>query len=139
LLLSSTAGANAASRSAFVVVAAPRDPAVSNPQALYLPDDPQLVGRIVTFEGARATYDGEAIACDRTTRTTKTVAVGTLIRRLFEDRRSPAHPRIARPLDLGLKSEPTTSVKAVVFHCASPRRQGSEWDGATIFPIGQGR
>jgi hypothetical protein len=120
-----------------VVVSAPRDPAVSNPQALYRPDDPQLVGRIVSFEGATASYDGDAVACDRILRKTRSVPIATAIGRAFPRVPGPAHARTVRPSDLGMRVDAAAPVIMTTFRCPTPRgRHGVAWEGATSFPVG---
>ena len=70
----------------FIVVSAPRHPAVTNPQGAFRSDDPQLVGRIVSFNGSAASFDGSYKACSRTTKTTAQISIGQLIRRIYPDR-----------------------------------------------------
>ena len=124
----------------FVVVAAPRHPAVTNMQAAYRPDDPQLVGRLVSFTGSAASFDGDYLACPRTVSRTAATPVGRLIRRIFPDRPSYGRRFVARPADFGLAMAPATRVVATQFRCrSSGPGHGADWTGTVLFPIGPAR
>jgi uncharacterized protein YecT (DUF1311 family) len=142
-LVSATFAASALGQPApstqFVVVAAPRHPAVSNLQAAYRSDDPQLVGRLVALRGAILSFDGRHISCSRATRATNRVSVGQIIRERFPDRPHYGKTYVARPSDFGLALAPATVVAATRFQCVVPGNQGKDWTGATVFPIGGGR
>lgn len=136
-----TAGAATASASAeFVVVSAPRHPAVTNLQGAFRPDDPQLVGRIVSFDGSAASFDGDYKACDRVTKTVARASIGQVIRRIFPDRPNYGKHHVARPQDFGLVGTSSAPIVATIFRCVVPRgHHGEDWTGATLFPLGDGR
>ena len=122
----------------FIVVEARRDPAITNPQAQYRPDDPQLVNRIVSFSASAVSYDAGASACTRVTETTSKVAAGTLFRQAFSPRNKLGYRRFARPSDFGLSIPPQASVPVTRFRCgASVGHDGSDWNRAALFPIGK--
>lgn len=124
----------------FVVVAAPRHPAVTNMQAAFRSDDPQLVGRLVAFDGPAASFDGNYKSCARTTSTTAKMTADHLFRRIFPDRVKYGKRYVARPSDFGLTITPSATVAATSFRCAVPRgNHGDDWTGATLFLIGKGR
>ena len=130
----------AAPATSFEIVAAPRHPAVSNLQAAFRADDPQLVGRLVVFDGPAASFDGNYRLCARAARTTAKTAIGTLIRRIFPDRPNYGKRFVARPVDFGLTMPPTTVVTAIGFRCLQPQgNHGRDWTGAMLFSIGGGR
>jgi hypothetical protein len=140
LALTVSAGSAAMPAGQFVVVAAPRHPAVSNMQASYRPDDPRLVNRIVVLDGGRATFDGAAMACDSATGTTTRVAVGDLIRRIFPGRADHGKTYVSKPADFRLTLAPTRIVTATRFQCLRARgNHGEEWTGVTLFPLEEGR
>lgn len=124
----------------FIVISAPRHPAVTNPQGAFRSDDPQLVGRIVSFNGSAASFDGSYKACSRTTKTTAKISIGQLIRRIYPDRPNYGKHYVAHPRDFGLASLPSTLIVATTFRCVMPRgNHGEDWTGATLFPSGDGR
>jgi len=123
----------------FVVVHAPRHPTVSNMQAAYRPDDPRLINRIVTLQGATATFDGGAKDCGSAARTTSGIASGQLVRQIFPDR--PNYGKTtSRPVDFGLRLAPVTLVTVTRFRCSQPHgNHGPDWNGAALFPLSEGR
>ena len=131
---------SAAPAGQFVVVAAPRHPAVTNMQAAYRPNDPQLIDRLVSFDGAGLSFDGDYKDCAQATSTTTKLAAGALMRRIFPDRPNYGKRSVASPADFGLKIAPATMVNATSYRCVTPRgNHGAEWTGATMFAIGDGR
>jgi uncharacterized protein YecT (DUF1311 family) len=124
----------------FVVVAAPREATITNTQGDFRPDDPQLVGRLVTFDGSSVTFDGDYKACAQATRTTTQMAIGQLIRLIFPDHPNYGKVHVARPAEFGLTTAPATIVGATRFRCAAPGvNHGADWTGATLFPVGGSR
>ena len=124
----------------FEVVAAPRHPAVSNLQAAFRADDPQLVNRLVAFDGPVASFDGSYKSCARATRTVGKAQVGQLIRRIFPDRPNYGKRFVARPADFALTMAPATVVTTIAFRCIEPGgTHGRDWTGAKLFSIGNGR
>lgn len=127
-------------RGQYEVVAAPRNPTVTNPQGRYRPDDPQLVDRLVSFTGASVAFDGDAKACARTTITSERTQLGRLLRRLIPDERKYGRLNIAKPRDYAIQLAPTTVVTATRYRCLRPvGNHGGDWDRAVAFPIGGGR
>ena len=131
--------AAASSARVFEVVAAPRSPAVSNPQAQYRPDDPQLVGRLVVTGGPVPTFDGDAPRCAGASVVSARVTVARLVRELFPPRPSGGVMRITRPVELGVSLAPGTSVGVTRVRC--PRAGGARatYLVAALFPAGGGR
>ncbi|RYF23947.1 MAG: hypothetical protein EOO77_01170 [Oxalobacteraceae bacterium] len=139
-ILVTTGAAEASMAADFIVVSAPRHPAVTNPQGAFRPDDPQLVGRIVSFSGSTASFDGSYKACDQTTKTAVKTSIGQLIRRIYPDRLNYGKHYIARPQDFGLARSPSALTVATTFRCVVSRgNHGEDWTGATLFPLGDGR
>ena len=123
----------------FIVVEARRDPAITNAQAQYRPDDPQLVNRIISLIGSTASYDVSRIACARASETTTRMTAGKLFRQLVPERHKLRYSRFARPSDFGVSIAPDTVLAVTRFHCLTPAgRHSSEWDRASLFPIGKG-
>lgn len=124
----------------FVVVAAPRHPAVTNMQAAFRPDDPQLVGRLVVFDGLAASFDGDYKACARVTTMTTRMTVNRLLRHIFPNRVKYGKRYVARPSNFGLAITPATTIAVTSFRCVVPRgNHGADWTGATLFPLGRGQ
>lgn len=119
----------------YVVAAARRDPAVTNPQAEYRPDDPQLVHRVVSFTPTGASFDGAAIACSHVQERTAPESADALFGRIFPERRKPGYRRHARPNDFGVTLPP--KVQVTRFRCVSGERRGAAWNDAALFPVGR--
>lgn len=139
LALAAIAAASPSWAGPLVVVAAPRDPVVTNPQALYRPDDPQLVGRIVSLDGAVPTFDGETVRCDRPSVTRARTTAAKLFPMLFPARTDHGRRRQARPADFGLTLAPGTPLTATTVRCPAARGPQASYLAAVSFPLTDGR
>jgi len=116
---------------------------VINAPAAYEPENaPQTVNRIVTFEHGGATFDGEAVVCQRLESKTESIPLGKLLRQVFGERtldqqERQLQARYPGPANFGLKMAASTRVRATQFRC--PSDDDSEWTGRAIFPVGNGR
>lgn len=138
LALSASTGVVAAPSGQFIVVEARRDPAVTNTQAQYQVDDPQLVNRIVSFSASVVSFDAGASTCTRATKMTTNVTLAKLFRQIMYPRTKPDYPKFARPADFGLNVSPQTTIPVTRFHCgATGSNDGSDWNRAALFPIGK--
>lgn len=126
----------------FEVVAARGNRSVGNAQAAYLEDDPQLVGRIVSFAGGTASFDGFRAPCDRVTATSVRTTARLAFRRLFPRRTSPNYPPYSVPADFRLPLPAGAPLTVVRYRCSASGRTGSaadDWNRAATFPLPQGR
>ena len=144
LALLAGAGAPAAAVSGpqgdFTVVAARLDRAIGNAQALYQEDDPQLVGRIVSFGPARGAFDD--MTCSSLRATAERTTARVFFRQVFPKRASPNYAPYPAPADFRLPISPTAPLRGVRFRCASGSRDGSaadQWTQAAAFALPQGR
>lgn len=136
MLGASTAGA---APSYYVVTAAPRYWVVSNMQAAYEPDDPQLVGRRIGFDGETMTFDGGPIKCARPVVATARVSAGRLFRSMFPDRTTYGRLHIAAPAAFGLRFPVTTKLVLTSIRCATGKAKQPYYLGAAMFTLPDGR
>lgn len=137
LALAGTAAASPAR--VFEVVAAPRAPAVGNAQALFRPDDPQLVGRLIETGGRVPTFDGDGPRCAGATVVTARMTVARLVRELFPPRPSGGLMRATRPAELGVSLAPGATVAVTRVRCPRAGGTRASYLVAALFPAGGGR
>lgn len=125
----------------FTVVAARRDRAIGNAQAVYDEDDPQLVGRIVSFAPGKATFD-DYVTCFGMKATPLRGTASGFFRQVFPRRGSPNYAPYPQPADFRLPIRPTALLSGFRFRCgpgAGDSSGSNEWSQAAAFPLPGGR
>ena len=122
----------------WMVAAAPRSPLVTNMQARYRPDDPQLVGRLVTLARVPK-VDGDTPACDRPAVTRARVPAKRLFAELFPSSTRYGRREIARPADFGVGLAAGAPVNVVRVTCRAARGPQPTYLAAASFALGAGR
>jgi len=126
----------------FEVIETHRDIAISNAAASEPENAPQTVNRIVAFEQGGATFDGDAVVCQKIESKTESLPVEGVLRKAFgersiDQRENKRRTRYPGPSDFRLKMTAATKVPATRFRCLDNDK--SEWTGRAIFPIGNGQ
>ena len=137
LLLSTSAPA--APAVPMIVVAASRNPVVSNMQAAYRPDDPQLVNRLVSLRVDVLSFDGTAVTCAGARLVRGRMSAGALFRQMFPDRVTYGTRHAARPAAFGVALAPTAIASVTRLRCDAARGGAPFWWAAALFPLGHGR